>query len=167
MLLEHNRAREFYSGILRAMSIKNKVPRNTITSQQQRQKATTQLTLTIPSKRNNQVAMFSLRPVFKASRLALLVCLVLPSASVVVVAQPQDDDVKYATTTSSLLLTNYNALREEGQGFFLKETAGLFEKPNSVPTSFAAVQWWCDLKFASDDTANNYGYVGRAAEYLS
>ena len=112
--------------------------------------------------------MFSLRPVFKASRLALLVCLVLPSASVVVVAQPQDDDVKYATTTSSLLLTNYNALREEGQGFFLKETAGLFEKPNSVPTSFAAVQWWCDLEFSSEDAdTNNYGYVGRAAEYLS
>ena len=112
--------------------------------------------------------MFSLRPVFKASRLALLVCLVLPSASVVVVAQPQDDNVKYATTTSSLLLTNYNALREEGQGFFLKETAGLFEKPDSASISFVGLKWWCDLEFSSEDAdTNNYGYVGRAAEYLS
>ena len=111
--------------------------------------------------------MFSLRPVFKASRLALLVCLVLPSASVVVVAQPQDDDVKNATT-SSLLLTNYNALREEGQGFFLKETAGLFEKPDSASISFVGLKWWCDLEFSSEDAdTNNYGYVGRAAEYLS
>ena len=108
--------------------------------------------------------MFSLRPVLNASLLALLVLLVLPSVSVVV-AQQQDNDVENAT--SSLLLTNYNALREEGQGFFLQETAGLFEKPNSVPTSFAAVQWWCDLEFSSEDAdTNNYGYVGRAAEYL-
>ena len=109
--------------------------------------------------------MFSLRPVFKSSLALLLVCFV-PSASVVVAQQQQEDDVENAT--ASLLLTNYNALREEGQGFFLQETTGLFEKPNSVPTSFAAVQWWCDLEFSSEDAdTNNYGYVGRAAEYLS
>ena len=120
--------------------------------------------------------MFSLRPVFKASLLALLVFLVLPSASVVV-AQQQEDDVENATTlltsndnntdSTSLLLTNFNALREEGQGFYLRESFNLLEKPGSVLTSFVALHWWCDLEFSSEDaTTNKYGYVGRAIRYL-
>ena len=69
--------------------------------------------------------MFPLRPVFKSS-LALLVFLVLPSASVVVFAQQDTNNAILMTsddnnTDSSLLMTNYNALREEGQGFFLLE----------------------------------------------
>ena len=114
--------------------------------------------------------MFSLRPVFKSS-LALLVFFV-PSASVVVA---QQQDVENATTlmpsddnniNSSLLMTNYNALREEGQGFYLLESSFLYEKPGSASTSFAAVQWWCDLEFSSEDATNNYGYVGRAVFYF-
>ena len=119
--------------------------------------------------------MFSLQPVFKSS-LALLVFFVLPSASVVVVAQ-QQEDVEKATTlltsddnnttdSSSLLLTNYNALRKEGQGFYLRETTSLYEKPDSAQTSLVGLYWWCDLEFSSDDATNNYGYVGRAVQYL-
>ena len=118
--------------------------------------------------------MFSLRPVFTAS-LALLIVLVLPSASVVV-AQPQDD-VKNATTlmpsdddkntdSSSLLLTNFDAMREEGQGFYLEEKLYLFETPGSAGGSSVVLHWWCDLEFSSDDATNNYGYVGRAVQYL-
>ena len=55
--------------------------------------------------------MFSLRPVLNAS-LGHLVFFV-PSASVIV-AQQQDD-----TGFSSLLMTNYNALREEEKGFYV------------------------------------------------
>ena len=67
--------------------------------------------------------MFSIQPVFK-SFLALFVFLV-PSASVVF-AQPVIENATLMTsddnnTDSSLLMTNYNALREEGQGFFLLE----------------------------------------------
>ena len=120
--------------------------------------------------------MFSHRPVFTAS-LAILVVL-FPSASVVV-AQPQQEDDENATTPplmsddptttdlSSLLMTNYNALLEEGQGFFLLGKTNLYEKPGSVPTSIVAVHWWCDLEFASEDADNKkYGYVGRAIEYF-
>ena len=120
--------------------------------------------------------MFSLRPVFTAS-LAILVVL-FPSASVVV-AQPQQEDDENATTPplmsddptttdlSSLLMTNYNALLEEGQGFFLLGKTNLYEKPGSVPTSIVAVHWWCDLEFASEDAdTKKYGYVGRAVEYF-
>ena len=117
--------------------------------------------------------MFSLRPVFKSSLALLLVCFV-PSASVVVVAQQQDDknatlltgDDKN-TDSSSLLMTNYNALREEGQGFYLVEVSCLHEKPDSVPTPFVTLLWWCDLEFSSEDAdTNKYGYVGRGVEYL-
>ena len=67
---------------------------------------------------------------------ALFVFLVLPSASVVV-AQQQEDDIENAT--SSLLLTNYNALREEGQGFYLGEPSLLYEKPDSALVPFVLV----------------------------
>ena len=67
---------------------------------------------------------------------------------------------------SSLLLTNYNALREEGQGFYLREILSLYEKPDSGKTSYGGLYWWCDLEFSSDDTTSNYGYVGRAVKYL-
>ena len=63
-------------------------------------------------------------------------------------------------------MTNYNALREEGQGFYLAETTMLYEKPDSVTASFVALNWWCDLEFSSDDATNNYGYVGRAVHYI-
>ena len=69
--------------------------------------------------------MFSLRPVLKS--LALLVCLV-PSSSVVFAQQ--DDKKSDDNNTDSSLMTNYNALREEGQGFYYKEN------PDSVVASF-------------------------------
>ena len=64
-------------------------------------------------------------------------------------------------------MATYNALREEGQGFFLKEISILFEKPDSVLVPFISLSWWCDLEFLSDDAdTNNYGYVGRGVEYI-
>jgi len=64
-------------------------------------------------------------------------------------------------------MTNYNALREEGQGFFLQETSYLFEKPDSTEGSFVALDWWCDFEFSSDDAdTTNYGYVGRGVQYF-
>ena len=62
-------------------------------------------------------------------------------------------------------MTNYNALREEGQGFFLAEASSLYEKPDSVSTSFFVLHWLCHLEFSSDDVTNSYGYVGRSASH--
>ena len=115
--------------------------------------------------------MFSLRPLFKS--LAVLVVLV-PSASVVFAQQEKDDEIATAlmpsdnnNDSSSLPMTNYNALREEGQGFYLEEASDLFEKPDSGKTSFVGLYWWCDLEFSSNDAdTTNYGYVGRAVLYL-
>ena len=123
--------------------------------------------------------MFSLRPVFKASLLALLVFLVFLSSSVVVVAQ-QQQDAENATTplrpsnndqnttdSSSLLMTNYNALREEGQGFYLAQGIVVYEKPGTKTAGGPGLYWWCDFEFSSEDNAtNNYGYVGRGVQYL-
>jgi hypothetical protein len=68
---------------------------------------------------------------------------------------------------SSLLMTNYNALREEGQGFYLAEGSILDEKPDSVLAPFVSLRWVCDLEFSSDDTnTDNYGYVGRGVGYF-
>ena len=104
------------------------------------------LQLTIQGKRNSQTTMFSLRSVLKS--LALLVSL-FQSSSVVFAQQQQEDDVSATLMTSddnntdlSLLLTNYNALSEEGQGFYLRETSNLHEKPNSLRTSFVGLNWW-------------------------
>ena len=113
--------------------------------------------------------MFSIRAV--VTSMALLVVL-FPSASVGVAQQQDAENATLMTNddnttdSSSLLMTNYNALREEGQGFFLQEQEAslLYEKPDSVATSSFGLHWWCDLKFASDD-ATNYGYVGRAVKY--
>ena len=99
--------------------------------------------------------MFSLRPVLKS--LAVLAFL-LPSLSVFAQQEEESDN--------SLFLTNYNAMREEEQGFYLVESSSLFEKPDSEEGSFVAVEWWCDLEFASEDATNNYGYVGRAVRYI-
>ena len=65
----------------------------------------------------------------------------------------------------SPLMKNYNALREEGQGFFRIEKTNLYEKPGSTSTPVDALYWWCDLEFSSDDATNNHGYVGRAVSY--
>ena len=102
--------------------------------------------------------MFSLRPVLKW--LALLICLV-PSLSVFAQQEEGGDD-------DSSLMKNYNALREEGQGFYLRETTSIFEKPDSVPVPFVALLWWCTFDFLSEDAADTttYGYVGKAVEYL-
>ena len=59
--------------------------------------------------------MFSLPLVIKAS----LALLVLSSASIVFAQQ--DDKKSDDNNDLSLLVTNYNALREERQGFFLVE----------------------------------------------
>ena len=57
-------------------------------------------------------------------------------------------------------MKNFNALREEEHGFYLKKIPYLLEKPDSAEGSIVTFDWWCDLKLASDDTLNNYGYVG-------
>jgi len=110
--------------------------------------------------------MFSLRPVLKS--LALLVFLV-PFSSVVF-AQQDDENTTLMTSddnNDSPLMTNYNALREEGQGFYLVEVSTLYEKPDSVMVSSVIVNWWCDFEFSSDDAnIENYGYVGRAVQYF-
>ena len=118
--------------------------------------------------------MFSLQLVFKSS-LAVLVFLVLPSASVVVAQQPEEienatplmtSDDPTTTDSSLLLMANYNALREEGQGFYLQKVSNLYEKPDSVLAPYVGLSWWCDLEFSSDDAdTTNYGYVGRAVQY--
>ena len=99
--------------------------------------------------------MFSLRPVLKS--LAVLAFL-LPSLSVFAQQEEESDN--------SLFLTNYNAMREEEQGFYLVESSSLFEKPDSEEGSFVAVEWWCDLNFSPNDATSNYGYVGRAVIYF-
>ena len=110
--------------------------------------------------------MFSFRRVLKS--LALLVFLV-PLSSVV--SQQEEDNSTLQTSLSddnndSSLMTNYNALREEGQGFYLQDISILYEKPNSALISYVFLQWWCNLEFSSDDATNNYGYVGRAVHYI-
>ena len=100
--------------------------------------------------------MFFSQPVLKS--LALLI-FVVPSLSVF--AQQEDEN-------DSSLMINYNALREEGQGFYLDaHTVGLlYEEPGSVTVSPVMLSWWCDFEFSSDDVTNkNYGYVGRAVSY--
>ena len=94
--------------------------------------------------------MFVSQPVLKS--LALLVFLV-PSSSVVAQQEEESDNPS--------LMTNFNAMREEGQGFYLDEKAMLYEKPDAVTVSTVSLHWWCDLEFLSDDATSNYGYVGR------
>ena len=64
--------------------------------------------------------MFSLRPV---SKMLVLLAVLVPSLSVV--AQPEAEVVSVVAQpdeeVESVLLTNYNALRDEGQGFYLRE----------------------------------------------
>ena len=55
---------------------------------------------------------------------------------------------------------NYNALKEDGQGFFLKKGKYQYETPNSAAFDALNVFWWCDLHFL-DDGGGEYGYVGR------
>ena len=101
--------------------------------------------------------MFSLRTVLKP--LAVLTFL-LPSSSVVFAQRQQEDD------ENAKLMTNYNALREEGQGFYLRDGIQLYEKPDSVKTSLGGLYWWCDFEFSSDDAeTTNYGYIGRVVKY--
>ena len=103
--------------------------------------------------------MFVSPPVLKS--LALLVFLV-PFSSVVAKQEEESDN-------SSLLMTNFNALREEGQGFYLAEGSILYEKPDSVTVSPVMLSWWCDFEFSSDGNdidTTKYGYIGKAVEYL-
>lgn len=106
----------------------------------------------------------------------LLVLLVVPLSSVVVAQQEEEENSKQTslsdlhtdTDDSSSLLTNYNAMRAEGQGFYLWEASVLFETPGSNTSVGVALHWWCDLEFAAADnatTTDNYGYVGRAVGY--
>jgi len=118
--------------------------------------------------------MFSLRPVLKS--LALFVFLA-PSLSVF--AEQEDENSAQASlsddvTDDSSLMTNYNAMREEGQGFYLKHASSLFERPDTEMTFFYALHWWCDLDFSFGNATNNYGYddadtvgyVGRGVQYV-
>ena len=99
--------------------------------------------------------MFSLQPVLKS---LVLLFVVVPSLSVFAQEEEGGDD--------SLLMTNFNAMREEGQGFYHEETSLLFEKPGSASTSLVVLHWYCDLEFSSnDDATSNPGYVGRAVGY--
>ena len=99
--------------------------------------------------------MFSLQPVLKS---VALLFFVVPSLSVFAQEEEGGDD--------SLLMTNFNAMRKEGQGFYHEETSLLFEKPGSASTSLVVLHWYCDLEFSSDDDApSNPGYVGRAVGY--
>ena len=99
--------------------------------------------------------MFVSQPVLKS--LAVLVFLV-PSSSV--------DAQQEEASDNSSLMTNFNAMQEEGHGFYIQELSHLFEKPDSVLAPFVSLRWMCDLEFSSDDTnTDNYGYVGRGVEY--
>ena len=107
--------------------------------------------------------MFVSPRVFK-SFAVLVLCVPLLS---VVFAQ-EDDKKSNDNNTDSSFMTNYNALREEGQGFYLQEISILYEKPDSVPVPFVALAWWCELDFLFEDAADTskYGYIGKAVEYL-
>ena len=100
----------------------------------------------------------------------LLVLLVVPLSLVVVLAQQQEEENSTLQTSlidtedSSSLLTNYNALREEGQGFFLREATVLYANPGSNTSDGVALHWWCDFEFSSSEE-DDYGYVGRAVGY--
>ena len=106
--------------------------------------------------------MFVSPRVFKS--FAVVLVLFVPLLSVVFAQEDKDED---ASSSSSLLLTNYNALREEGQGFYLHESSYLFETPGGAKGSAVLVLWVCDLEFSSEDaTTNTYGYVGRGVRYF-
>jgi hypothetical protein len=62
-----------------------------------------------------------------------------------------------------ILMSNYNALREEGQGFFLNEAIISYATPDNPMISVVILDWWCDFEFLSD---GNYGYVGRQVSYF-
>ena len=94
-------------------------------------------------------------------KLFAVLVLFVPLLSVVFAQEDEEGDAP-----PSLLLTNYNALREKGQGFFLAEHSILVERPDNVMTPIVSLRWWCDLEFLSDDDTNNYGYVGRAVSYF-
>jgi len=99
--------------------------------------------------------MFAFRPVLKSFALLFFV---VPSSSVFAQEVEGGDD--------SLLMTNFNAMREEGQGFYHEETSLLFGNPARASTSLVVLHWYCDLEFSSDDDAtSNPGYVGRAVGY--
>ena len=104
--------------------------------------------------------MFVSHLVFK---LFALLVVFFPWLSVIFAQEDEEGD----SSSSSLLVTNYNALRDEGQGFYLRETSMLYEKPGSATTSFVGLYWWCDFEFLSDHVdSDNYGYVGRAVGYI-
>jgi len=93
---------------------------------------------------------------------AVVLVLFVPLLSVVFAQEDKKSDA-----SSSLLMTNYNALLEEGQGFYLREGSKLYEKPDSIKTSMDGLYWWCDFEFSSDDAeTTNYGYVGRVVKYF-
>jgi len=95
---------------------------------------------------------------------AVVLVLFVPLLSVVFAQEVEDGETD---SSSSLLLTNYNAMREEGQGFYLHESSYLFETPGDAKGSAVLVLWFCDLEFSSEDaTTNTYGYVGRAIRYF-
>ena len=79
-------------------------------------------------------------------KLFAVLVLFVPLLSVVFAQEDEEGDAP-----PSLLLTNYNALREEGQGFFLAEHSILVERPDNVMTPIVSLRWWCDLEFLSDD----------------
>ncbi|OEU18054.1 hypothetical protein FRACYDRAFT_268856 [Fragilariopsis cylindrus CCMP1102] len=76
------------------------------------------------------------------------------------------DLLSNSNENNDFLFTNYNALREEGQGFFLLEGSTLYETPDSLLITGVQLYWWCDLEFVSDDDNHYYGYVGRSVAYF-
>jgi hypothetical protein len=82
-----------------------------------------------------------------------------------VLSQQEEDNVTSIIDTKTGLFTNYDALREEGQGFFLQEATLIYETPGSSLVPFVSLYWWCDLEFSADNS-NNYGYVGRSVRFF-
>jgi hypothetical protein len=64
--------------------------------------------------------------------------------------QGGEGDNKVTTTDSDSInenndvFTNYDALREDGQGFFLYEAYIFFETPYSSLVPVVVLTWWCD-----------------------
>jgi hypothetical protein len=76
------------------------------------------------------------------------------------------DLLSSSSENNNILFTNYNELREEGQGFYLLEPMFLYETPDSLVVSGISLYWWCDLEFLSEESGNYYGYVGRSVAYF-
>lgn len=87
-------------------------------------------------------------------------------------AMSQETDVPNGNTTTTVnddnneytVFSNYNALRDNGQGFFMKEGTGIFETPGKPAVPLDFFYWFSDLDFSSTDDRGK-GYVGRGIQW--